>query len=130
MQMHRRCYRKNMVDLRCTTVPWLLKVDIISACNDSQKGNIMAEKEMRNFALRDEKGNEIGVFTGRSPRQAALKAANRGYTDIKLRERGTKKLHVFTGERVQVDKPKGAPAWMPDKIWKPQVRKMGIEKLE
>ena len=77
----------------------------------------MTEKEMRNFALRDENGNEIGVFTGKAPRQAALKAANRGHTDIKLRERGTKKVHVFTGERVQVDKPKSAPAWMPDKIW-------------
>jgi hypothetical protein len=51
----------------------------------------LAEKEMRNFALRDKDGNEIGVFTGKSPRQAALKAANRGYTDIKLRERGTQK---------------------------------------
>jgi hypothetical protein len=91
---------------------------------------IMDEKEMRNFALRDEKGNEIGVFTGKAPRQAALKAANRGYTDIKLRERGTKKLHVFTGERVQVDKPKGAPAWMGDKIWKPMVKKLGTETLE
>ena len=88
----------------------------------------MAEKEMRNFALRDENGNEIGVFTGKSPRQAALKAANRGHTDIRLRERGTKKVHIFTGERVQV--PKGAPAWMGDKIWKPQVKKVGIEKLE
>ena len=29
----------------------------------------MAEKEMRNFALRDENGNEIGVFTGKTPRQ-------------------------------------------------------------
>jgi hypothetical protein len=38
----------------------------------------MAEKEMRNFTLRDE----------RSPYQAALKAANRGHTDIKLEERG------------------------------------------
>ena len=46
------------------------------------------------------------------PRQAALKAANRGHTDIKLRVRGTKKVHIFTGEWVQVDKPKGAPAWM------------------
>ncbi len=62
---------------------------------------------MRNFALRDLEGNEIGVFTGKSPRQAALKAANRGHTDIRLRERGTKKVHIFTGERVQVDKPKG-----------------------
>ena len=62
--------------------------------------------------------------------QAALKAANRGYTDIKLRERGTKKVHVFTGEMVQVDKPKGAPAWMPDKIWTPIVKKVGTETLE
>ena len=90
----------------------------------------MAEKEMRNFALQDKDGNETGVFTGRSPRQAALKAANRGITDIRLRERGTKKLHIFTGERVQVDKPKGAPAWMPDKIWKPMVKKVGTETLE
>jgi len=29
--------------------------------------------EMRNFALRDAEGNEIGVFTGKSPRQAALR---------------------------------------------------------
>jgi len=36
----------------------------------------MSEKEMRNFALRDAQGDEIGVFTGKSPRQAALKAAN------------------------------------------------------
>jgi len=90
----------------------------------------MAENEKRNFALRDAQGDEIGVFTGKQPRQAALKAANRGYTDIKLRERGTKNMHVFTGERVQVDKPKGAPAWMPDKIWKPKVKKVDIEKLE
>jgi hypothetical protein len=28
------------------------------------EGNIMAEKEMRNFALRDENGNQVGIFTG------------------------------------------------------------------
>lgn len=89
----------------------------------------MAEKEVRNFALRDKDGNEIGVFTGRSPRQAALKAANRGYIDIKLRERGTKKVHLFAGKRKQVKKPKNAPAWMPDKIWKPNVKKVGTEKV-
>ncbi len=48
----------------------------------------MTEREMSNFALRDEKGNEIGIFTGRSPHQAALKAANRGHTNIKLRGAG------------------------------------------
>jgi len=90
----------------------------------------MAEKETRNFALRDKDGNEIGVFTGKQPRQAALKAANRGYTEIILRERGTKKLHIFTGERKQVKKPKGGPSWMPAKIWKPKVKKVGVEKLD
>ncbi len=88
----------------------------------------MAEK--RNFALRDREGNEIGVFSGKQPRQAALKAANRGITDIRLRERGTRKVHVFQGERLQVAKPTNAPAWMPSSIWKPNVKKVGIEKLE
>jgi hypothetical protein len=34
------------------------------------------------------------------------------------------------GERVQVKKPKGAPAWMPNQIWKPKVKKIGVEKLD
>jgi hypothetical protein len=93
----------------------------------------MAEKTMaekRNFALRDAAGNEIGVFSGKQPRQAALKAANRGFTDIRLRERGTKKVHIFTGDRKEVTKPTNAPSWMPEKIWKPNVKKVGIEKLD
>ncbi|MHC1631097.1 MAG: non-histone chromosomal MC1 family protein [Methanotrichaceae archaeon] len=84
----------------------------------------------RNFALRDANGGEIGVFTGKQPRQAALKAANRGFTDIRLRERGSKKVHIFEGERKLVRKPANAPDWMPDEIWKPNVRKIGIEKLD
>jgi hypothetical protein len=86
--------------------------------------------EKRNFALRDKDGNEIGVFSGKQPRQAALKAANRGFTDIRLRERGTRNVHIFQGERIQVPKPANAPAWMPANIWKPKVKKMGVEKLE
>jgi len=70
----------------------------------------MAEKEIRNFALRDEKGNKIEVFMGRSLLQAVPKGS--------------------PGQRVQLDKPKGAPAWMKDKIWKPMVKKVGVEKLE
>ena len=86
--------------------------------------------EKRNFALRDAKGNEIGVFAGKQPRQAALKAANRGYKDIRLRERGTKKVHISAGERKQVKKPANAPTWIPAKIWKPFVKKVGIETIE
>lgn len=86
--------------------------------------------EKRNFALRDKDGNEVGVFSGKQPRQAALKAANRGFTDIRLRERGTKKVHIFQGERIQMPKPANAPAWMPANIWKPKVKKLGVEMLE
>ena len=63
--------------------------------------------EMRYFALRE--GNrETHYFTGRAPRQAALKAATRGYTSIRLRERGrrnqdgTYSIHIFKGSRKKV----------------------------
>ena len=84
--------------------------------------------ETRNFALRDNRGNEIGVITGKQPRQAALKAANRGITDIRLRGVGRRR-YIFKHES-PIGKAKGAPAWMPDKIWKPKVKKVGVEKLE
>jgi len=67
-------------------------------------------EEKRNFALRDAKRNENGIFSGRSPGQAALKATNRSIKDIQLRERGTKKVHIFIGEHKQIRKPAGAPA--------------------
>jgi hypothetical protein len=83
----------------------------------------------RNFALRVD-GREEGVFTGKSPRQAALKVANKGYTDFGLREKGTKRVHLFRGERNQVKRPDNAPSWMPAKVWKPNVEKIGVEHLE
>ena len=61
----------------------------------------------RNFALRDRGGNETSVFSGRTPRQAALKAARRlepasaeqhaDRTELQLREKGTKKVHIYEG---------------------------------
>ncbi len=92
--------------------------------------------ETKNFVLRSKDGTETSVFTGKQPRQAALKAANRiGGTksnpvEIRLRERGTKKVHIFKGWKEVVGAPKNKPAWMPDKINKPFVKKAGIEKLD
>lgn len=86
-------------------------------------------REKRNFALRNEEGKENGIFSGRSPRQAALKAATRGIIEIRLREKGTRKVHIFHGERVQVKKPKGSPEWLPKKIWRSNVKKLGVENL-
>ena len=90
----------------------------------------------RNYVLREKNGKETGVFTGNQPRQAALKAANRSKgtkskpTEIRLRERGTKKMHIYKGWREVVAAPKNNPKWMPDKINKPNVKKVGIEKLK
>jgi hypothetical protein len=100
MQMPRDCCRKIIVDIISACIGYL---SFYRGRNHGREGD---EK------LRPAGREKIGVFTGRSPHQAALKAANRGHTDIKLRERDTKKLHIFTGERVQVDKPEGAQAWM------------------
>jgi hypothetical protein len=92
--------------------------------------------EIKNFVLRSKDGTETSVFTGKQPRQAALKAANRiGGTksnpvEIRLRERGTKRVHIFKGWKEIVSAPKNKPAWMPDKINKPFVKKAGIEKLD
>ena len=41
------------------------------------------ENETRDFALNDAQANEIGVFTGKSPRQAALRQPKRETTQIK-----------------------------------------------
>jgi hypothetical protein len=73
----------------------------------SRRGNafFMPEKVSRYFVLRDTKRNEINIFSGKSPKQAALKAANRGVKDIR-----------------------NALACMPEKISKPNVKKIGIEK--
>ena len=90
----------------------------------------------RSFVLRGKNGKETGVFSGSQPRQAALKAANRSKgtksnpAEIRLRERGTKKVHIFKGWKALVSAPKNKPSWMPDKINKPNVKKAGVEKLK
>jgi hypothetical protein len=90
----------------------------------------------RHFVLQDEDGTEHGIFDGLQPRQAALKAANRGEgtkknpVTIRLRERGTKKVHVFKGWKEIVKAPENRPSWMPEKISKPFVKKEKVETLE
>jgi len=98
----------------------------------------MAKKaEAKLYSLRIGK-KEDNVFKGKGARQAALKAASRGLKDsdglIKLREHGQKKdgkwrVHIFKGSVQKVAKPANAPAWMPNMINKPTVKKLRVEKL-
>ena len=81
------------------------------------------------------KGREKHVFTGKTPRQAALKAATRGFTDIRLRERGrrnadrTYSIHIFKGSVATVDAPRNRPSWLPARVKKPIVKKVGVKRV-
>ena len=82
------------------------------------------------FVLLNSDGTDSDhVFVSKQPRGAALKAATRGHETIRLRERGTKRVHVFTGSISMVPKPAGGPDWLPDMIKKANVKKQGIEHL-
>jgi len=90
-------------------------------------------RDRRGFTLIEIVGGEpkvVGQYTGYHPRDAALKCASASKTDIVLRESGTKKLHLFKGSREQVNKPDNAPDWLPDKVWKPNVKKVGVRHMQ
>ncbi len=87
-------------------------------------------RRVRYFVLQRNGRDTAHVFTGRQPRQAALKAATRGESKIELRERGRSRVHIFRGARRRVAAPANAPSWMPRTIWKATVRKEGIRHLE
>jgi len=99
------------------------------------------EDGKRNFALRDIDGNETSVFSGNTPRQAALKAARRledvapseqeaEHHEIRLREKGTDKVHIYDAWAWEEDSPGDSPDWMPNRITKANVSKQGIEHVE
>jgi len=93
----------------------------------------MAEKKY--YEMKDEQGKKH-VFTGRTPRQAALKAATRGFKRIELRERGrrnkdgTYTIHIFEGSYKVVDAPANRPSWLPEKVKKPVVKKIGVKRVK
>ena len=95
--------------------------------------------DKRNFALRGD-GDETSVFSGRTPRQAALKAARRldaadgeenaSREELRLREKGTHKVHIYEGWAWNEEAPSDKPDWMPETITEANVSKQGIEHLE
>jgi hypothetical protein len=93
----------------------------------------------RNFALRDADGEETSVFSGNSPRQAALKAARRldpaedresaeeHRAELRLREKGSDKVHVYEAWAWRERAPADKPDWMPAEITEANVRRVGVE---
>ena len=87
----------------------------------------MADKKY--FVFQENGKDTNAVFVSKQPRGAALKAATRGKTNIRLRERGTNRVHVFKGWREKVKAPESGPSWLGDTVWKSNVKKIGIEKV-
>lgn len=87
--------------------------------------------EKKYFVLINDKNEDTEhVFHSRQPRGAALKAASRGHEKIRLRERGTTRVHLFKGWREQVTAPGSAPKWVggeDGRVWKANVKKEGVE---
>jgi hypothetical protein len=108
----------------------------------AERWKLMAQDtdETRNFALRASSGAETSVFSGRTPRQAALKAARQlepaaseqeaAREEIVLREKGTEKTHIYEGWAWEDDAPEDKPDWMPERITEANVSKQGIDHLE
>ena len=90
----------------------------------------MHNKIKKNYVLLNtDNSDDKLVFSSRQPRGAALKAASRGVEDIRLRERGTNRVHVFKGWREEVRAPQNRPSWLPEKIQKANVKKVGTERI-
>jgi len=102
---------------------------------------MVREDGKRNFVLR-EGDEETSVFSGNTPRQAALKAARRlesagssedearaNATEVRLREKGTDKTHVYDAWAWETEAPEDSPDWMPEEITEANVSKKGIEHL-
>jgi allantoicase len=103
---------------------------------------MVREDGKRNFVLREDDGTETSVFSGNMPRQAALKAARRldperseaqaeaNAEEIRLREKGTDKVHVYEAWAWEDESPDDDPEWMEGSITKGNVSKEGIRHLE
>lgn len=89
----------------------------------------MASRPKKNFVLLEGNEDTKHVFASAQPRGAALKAASRGFTDIRLRERGTNRVHVFSGSVSEVNAPANRPSWLPARVKKANVKKQGVERL-
>ena len=81
------------------------------------------------FVLMEGGSDTTQVFVSKQPRGAALKAATRGHTNIELRERGTNKVHCFSGWTEMGKKPKNGPKWLPAMIKKANVKKSGTKRI-
>lgn len=108
------------------------------------------EQEHRNFAEvvsidDDGETEEGGTYSGRTPRQAAMKIARRldpvevdteeeawgeMTEEVMIREKGTSKVHIYEGTAWTHPPVDGAPDWLGDEVTDANLRKQGIQHLD
>jgi hypothetical protein len=105
---------------------------------------MVREDGKRNFVLVESDGDESSIYSGNMPRQAALKAARdldpadseeeaeSNPTEIRLRERGTDKIHIYHAWSWMSSPPEDHPDWMSGRnnITEGNVSKQGIEHID
>lgn len=101
----------------------------------------------RYFALRDSDGNETSVYSGQTPRQAALKAARdhievsgseeeADREELRLRERGSRtaeglhRVHVYKAWAWREPAPADAPDFLDDTVTNANVSKQSVDHIE
>lgn len=102
-----------------------------------RRRTMVREDGKRNFVLRNGNGIEDGTFSGRYPRQAALKAARRldaapseeaaEREELRLREKGTDRIHVYEAWAWEEAAGDDAPDWVGETVTEANVSKQGIE---
>jgi hypothetical protein len=121
-----------LINTKQTASDTFIKQGTIDKLKILSGGKKMAAKKYYEMKI----GSKKHVFTGKSPRQAALKAAARGFGDIKLRERGrrnkdgTYSIHKFKGSVKVISAPSNRPSWLPAQVKKPVVRKAGVDRVK
>lgn len=101
---------------------------------------MVREDDKRNFCLRESDESEPSVFAGKTPRQVAMKAARRldpssaeaeaHRHELRPRERGTDKLHIYEAWAWEEEAPEDGPEWLSGTVTEANVAKQGIDHLD
>lgn len=98
----------------------------------TEENALIEKKEKRKWKLTDKFGTPLGpIFNGKSPHQAALKAASKGHETIYLREKKSPTLHWYEGGRRGLTEHEHSEFTKTHKITsKPSATKKGIVKIK